>query len=286
MEISKVYAVYFSPAGSTGKLTEYIAAEAARLLAVPDAETKSDGTDSGYEVIDFTLPAAREKTYSFGPGDLVVFGTPTYAGRIPNKALPFVQELFSADRTPYIAVATFGNRNYDNVLNELVFEGKENGFIPLGAGAFPAKHVFSDMMAVGRPDAEDLKTADSFCAQVVGKIESAGSADELVPIELGEVGPYYTPLREDGERAVFLRAKPKTDPEKCVKCGICAKKCPMGSIDPEDVSNIPGVCIKCYSCVTRCPKGAKYFDDEQLISHIRVLEKKYGGVRSKVALFV
>ena len=88
-------------------------------------------------------------------------------------------------------------------------------------------------------------------------------------------GPYYRPLRMDGEPAVFLKAKPKTDAGKCTNCGMCARVCSMGSIDSEDTSKVPGICIKCQACVARCPVGAKYFDDPDFLSHREMLETHY-----------
>ena len=49
----------------------------------------------------------------------------------------------------------------------------------------------------------------------------------------------------------------------------------MGSIDPEDVSNVTGICIKCHACVRECPAGAKYFDDEAFLSHKAMLERDF-----------
>jgi flavodoxin len=83
--ISRVYAVYFSPAGSTGAVAEHIAGTIAGKCNLP------------CKVIDFTLPKMRKEQYSFDENDLVIFGMPTYAGRIPNKALPFVQTLFEGN---------------------------------------------------------------------------------------------------------------------------------------------------------------------------------------------
>ena len=71
MNISQVYAVYFSATGNTRKVTTTLANALAVSFDVP------------LEVRDFTLPAAREEAYEFAAGDLVVFGMPTYAGKIP-----------------------------------------------------------------------------------------------------------------------------------------------------------------------------------------------------------
>ena len=145
MHINKVYSVFFSPAGSTKAVTEHIARKVSEILKIP------------YDVIDFTLPEARTNKYSFRPDELVVFGVPTYAGRIPNKILPFVQTLFEAQNTPAICVVTYGNRNYDSSLTELVQEMTGDGFKVFAAGAFVCRHVFSDRIAAGRPDADDYR---------------------------------------------------------------------------------------------------------------------------------
>ena len=68
------------------------------------------------------------------------------------------------------------------------------------------------------------------------------------------------------------KAKPLTDGDKCIGCGTCANVCSMGSIDPSDVTSVPGICIKCQACVTHCPKDARYFDDPDFLSHVRMLE--------------
>ena len=62
---------------------------------------------------------------------------------------------------------------------------------------------------------------------------------------------------------------------KCTNCGACARLCPMGAIDPKNVSNVPGTCIKCQRCVRKCTKGAKYFDDEAFLSHVKMLEQNF-----------
>lgn len=42
--------------------------------------------------MDFTPPQARQETLHFAPEELVIFGVPTYAGRVPNVLLPFLKE--------------------------------------------------------------------------------------------------------------------------------------------------------------------------------------------------
>ena len=99
------------------------------------------------------------------------------------------------------------------------------------------------------------------------------------------VGPYYTPLGTDGKPAVFLKAKPVTDPEKCTGCGICATVCPMGSIPADAPDTCIGICIKCQACIKICPAGAKHFDNEAFLSHVAMLEQNYTR-RSEAEYFI
>ncbi|MBR2778818.1 MAG: 4Fe-4S binding protein [Firmicutes bacterium] len=273
MKIRKVRAVYFSPAGSTGAVTEYIAGKMASAL---EAETES---------IDFTLPASRKAKYSFGPDELAVFGMPTYAGRIPNLILPHVREMFSGNNTPSVSLVTFGNRSFDSSLTELVQETGSKGFRVFAAGAWVCRHVFSHRLAPGRPDQVDCRKMDVFASEAVTMLNRilAKGPDEAAALPVirgGEpVGPYYVPRGEDGRPAVFLKAKPETDPAKCVRCGTCAEVCPMGSVSRSDFSDVPGICIKCQACIRHCPEHARYFKDEAFLSHVRMLENHCTGRR-------
>ena len=49
------------------------------------------------------------------------------------------------------------------------------------------------------------------------------------------------------------------DPEKCIGCSLCAKKCPVGAITGElkkTFSINSDVCIRCGQCIHSCRKGA------------------------------
>ena len=226
--------------------------------------------------VDFTLPAARQAVQSFGPGDLVVAATPVYAGRVPNKMLPYVQEKLVGGGALAVPVVTFGNRSYDNGLKELQVELEGHGFRVVAGAGVPTEHVFSAKLAPGRPNGDDLAGLAAFGRQVAGKVAALTEAPAQ-PVEVrGEFpAPYYTPKGTDGKPAVFLKAKPKTDPAKCNGCGVCAAVCPMGSVSAEDPSQVNGICIKCQACVKKCPTGAKYFDDAAFLSHVAMLEQNF-----------
>ncbi len=265
--INTLYAIYFSPTGNTEKITCHMAKSLAGIL----------GCD--VQVIDLTLPEAREKIYTFGDEDFVIIGAPTYAGKLPNKILPTYQENLRGNKSGAIAVVTYGNRAFDNSLAELSDTLQNNGFILCGAAAVVGEHPFSAQLGTGRPNEEDLKEAEDFVRTVAGRIremQSGKSSENILARIPGDAeAPYYVPKQENGQPAVFLKAKPLTNRKKCTECKICAQKCPMGSIDFADVGLVTGICIKCQSCIKNCPQGAKSFEDEAFLSHVRMLENSF-----------
>jgi len=261
MKISGIKVIYFSPTGGTKKLAQKFASRIAEKLCVPAEE------------INITLPDARKGKYASRPDELVILACPTYAGRVPNKIEPDLRSIFRFGRSPAIALASFGNRSCGTAPEELADILSSCGAVPYAYGAFVCRHAFSETLARKRPDREDRADLESFADRAAEIVSAAEGADELKSYS-GEIGPYYRPLKEDGTPAVFLKAKPLTRRKDCYYCGFCVKVCPMGSIDPDCVT-VSGICIKCQACVRGCPTKAKYFDDPDFLSHVRMLEKNF-----------
>ena len=260
MNITKLHVLYFSPTGGTEKIVRTVAGALAGHL----------GLEPKY--INFTKPENRQTEYRFGPEDLLVMASPVYAGRLPNKLMPEYRAKIFGDRTPALPICVFGNRSCDEALRELVLLLEGNGFRIAAAAAFAGRHAFSDRVGEGRPDGDDLDEIAAFAAGAAEKL--SGDSLPLLELDRSEIGPYYTPLKEDGTPAKFLKAKPLTDWSKCSRCGACARFCPMGSIDRETMEAV-GVCIKCQACVRKCTRRAKYFEDPDFLSHVAMLEQNY-----------
>ena len=260
MTYSKITAIAFSPCFTTEKC--------ARILG----ETLAEELDIPFEQIRFTTPKDRAKLYEFGAEDLVIVASPTYAGKLPNKIMPDLKSQITGHNATAIALVTFGNRAYDNSLAELSVILKENGFALIAGAALVNEHSFAHT-AEGRPKLRDLDAVKDFAKHIADKIGAGNTTEPAIPGDAD--APYYVPKMENGEPAKFLPAKPKTDPAKCDRCGMCVRACPMGSINADDPSDISGICIKCHACVNRCTKNAKYFDDSQLLSHIAMLQRDH-----------
>ena len=260
MKLKKLHVLYFSPTGGTEKIARLAAGELAAKLGLEQA------------FIDFTRPENRRQEYRFGGEDLLVMASPVYAGRLPNKLMPEYKAKIFGENTPAVPICVFGNRSPDEALRELILLLEGNGFQIAGGAAFAGRHAFSDKVGEGRPDEADRAEIAAFAARAADKL--AGDRLPLLELDRGEIGPYYTPLKEDGTPAKFLKAKPLTDWSRCSRCGACARACPMGSIDKETFEAV-GLCIKCQACVRRCTRRAKYFEDADFLSHVAMLEQNY-----------
>lgn len=271
MKVKRVIAAYLSCTGTTRKIAEYVAAEAAGKLSAE------------YEVFDFSLPKERENVFQCGEGDLVIFGMPVYAGRVPNLFLPYLREKLQGGGALAVPVVLFGNRNFDDALAELRDLLEKAGFHTIAAGAFVGEHSFSTILGKGRPDAEDMGQAEKLAELAASRARRFGEEGEIVasPVAVPGASPqevYYTPRDRYGKSIDIRKVKPKTDEAKCTAasgCRICAEICPLGAIDPADPRNVPGICMKCGACVKRCPTQAKYYDDPGYLYHKTELEELY-----------
>lgn len=264
MNFDNIWKIYFSATGTTKKVIDCIGDELANKFS--------------FNVLtyDFTLPEARLSFPKVTAGDLVVFGVPTYAGRVPNLLLKYLDTI-AGNGALAVPVVTFGNRAFDNSLIELRNILESHGFKTIAAGAFVCEHSFSYTLAAGRPDGNDIALAKDFAERIYNKVSETDlnlCRHEPISVDGDENAGYYQPKTDNGTSIDIRKVKPKTD-VNCTKCGTCAKVCPMGSISFEDFSTINGICIKCGACVKKCPSHAKYFDDAGYLCHKEQVERNF-----------
>lgn len=261
MNIQRVWALFFSPTGTTERVVTAAAETAAEALHIPVVRC------------DITPLSMRKAGKQFGAGDLVIAGTPVYAGRVPNVLLNDLK-LLAGNGALAVPVVCYGNRNFDDALVELRDILEDGGFHTVAAGAFIGEHSFSNVLAKGRPDADDLCKARDFGNEIGRRVEALECpfAPVAVPGTPKPYRGYYKPRDRQGNFIDIRKVKPLTG-ESCDDCGLCAAVCPMGSIDSEDVRQVKGICIKCGACIKKCPKQAKYYDDAGYLYHRTELEE-------------
>lgn len=254
--------MYFSPTGTTRKVVTRLATQAATWLSVQQTRE-----------IDFTPKKVREELLSFSMDDLLIIGVPVYAGRVPNVLKEFIGSI-RGNGAQAVAVVLFGNRSFDDGLVELRALLTSGGFRVIAAGAFVGEHAFSDVLAKGRPNQEDLALVDRFARAISEKILAGEDNTDFWVKGQMPLGNYYTPLNMDGEAVNILKVKPKTTKD-CTNCKHCVEICPMASILWEDPTQVTGICIKCGACIKGCPAQAKYYDDPGFLGHKLQIETTY-----------
>jgi NAD-dependent dihydropyrimidine dehydrogenase PreA subunit/NAD(P)H-dependent FMN reductase len=275
MRFKKTWAIYFSATGTTKTIVTTLADALAKSLETPR------------EDFDFTLPDARTSTPAVSAADIVVFGVPVYAGRVPNVLLKYLAGI-KGEGAAVLPVTVYGNRDYDDALVELKDILEERNFCALAAGAFVGEHSFSETLAKGRPDNADIAAVLRFALKVAEKACGIPDKDAIPRLRVnGTPKPYrgyYQPRGVGGVPADLRKVKPEVN-ERCNNCKTCVQVCPMGSISFDNVKEFLGICIKCGACVKKCPQKARYYLDEQYLHHKRDLEETLTR-RAEPELFV
>lgn len=265
--ISRIHALFFSPTLTTRKVTEAIA------KGVAEALNSQNNTIINVVPTDVTTPALRrEALFGFDRNTLVVFGVPVYIGRVPNLLRDYLSSI-KGNGAIGVPVVVYGNRAYDDALLELKDMMEGNGFKCIAGGAFIGEHSFSTSLGGGRPNENDLEIAEAFGKEIAEKLWGYNGKKLEVP---GNYPYKFFDARNSQNKGIDIRkVQPLTNPDKCNNCGLCATICPMGSINPQDCSEVTGKCIKCCACIKRCPSGAKYFTDPTYLEHKEILEKNF-----------
>lgn len=221
-----LHTFFFSPSDTTRKYAK--------------AMTDAFGGES--QLIDLTHGSCEIESELID-GDTVLLISPVYAGRIPALAADLFRQIDGHGMRAIVAVV-YGNRDYDDALLELADIAVNDGFDVIAAGAFIAQHCIFPKVANGRPDTSDMAVAADF-------MERAKESDNLDISTIKGNRPYKKP------GAVPLQ--PQTDENECLSCGVCARECPTGAIDPVTLATDKNKCITCCRCIAVCGSHARKF---------------------------
>ena len=245
MHIEKWIIAHFSPTGGTRKVADAIAA--------------------GFHtpVVEMDLTKA-DSAVTLGDNDALMAVLPVYAGRVPQIALERLSAL-KGNGQKAVAVVVYGNREFDDALLETRDALEANGFRVVAAAAFVAEHSIVRSIAAGRPDGSDEALCRQFAADVMAK------PDDAVLVQV----PGNTPYKEIKPSAFHPAAR-----ENCVRCGACARQCPVGAIPLDDPSQTNhDLCINCMRCVQVCPVSSRGLPDAFLTKITQMLNQNAVGYK-------
>ena len=249
----KLYDIVFSPTGTSAKIAHAVAAGIA------------DFTTAEISHCDLTLGHAS--SFAAGRADLAVIAAPVYGGKMAPIAKERMKDI-KADSTPCIVIAVYGNRAFENAVNDMAAFAESLGFVPVAAGAFVGEHSYSTAatpIAVGRPDGADWDAAFALGREVgvrlkegtMKAVDASKLHDEPSPEQSVANFKAFVKSYMERRQAAPVRILPEVREDLCCDCGECVAVCPTGAIDPDSHAADAGKCIKCCACVKVCPEGAR-----------------------------
>ncbi|GAB6280964.1 MAG: EFR1 family ferrodoxin [Thermovirga sp.] len=141
------------------------------------------------------------------------------------------------------------------------------GYRPIGAKEVRMPSNYSRKRPEGEKDvrirARGLKKAASFARDLIGGKSSWRSFPILSDIIKG-IG-----YNADSSAWRFVRRKfpLAADADKCSRCGLCEKLCPVGNISIHDLPVFGENCCFCQRCISFCPDNAISVTGESLVPY-------------------
>lgn len=253
----KYYQLYFSPTGGTKKVADLICSS----------------WNCHLEPIDLSSPTTDFSQYTMESDDVCLIALPSFGGRVPGIAADRLSQLHGGNAKA-ILVCVYGNRAYEDTLLEMKNILTASGFRCAAAVAAVAQHSVMPQFAAGRPDSQDRRELAEFGENIHEKL-MRGEIRSDVQV------PGNHPYRE--YRGIPL--KPRAG-KACNRCGLCAQKCPLQAIDPNNPRiTDKGTCISCMQCITICPQHARSLNPF-VLSVVGQLMKKNCSQRKENQLFL
>ncbi len=230
MQTKRTLSGAFSPVGHTLRV----------VSALKSAWKESPALDVDLARCDLDFSA-----FLFDENDLFLCGVPVYGGRVPSPAAERISRLRGRGALA-VAVVSYGARAFDDALLELKELLNGSGFRTVAGVAAVAEHTIAPRIASGRPSFDDEAGLKIFGTRIREAI-----ADMKSPKGVSLPGSFpYRAFRR-------LPFRPRAS-RRCIRCGLCGERCPVGAIPPETPNATRKErCIVCMRCVALCPNGAR-----------------------------
>lgn len=189
--------------------------------------------------------------------DYVGFAYPIHGFNAPYIMLDLAKALPKANGTKqYFVVKTSGEPLKINNVSSIKFNDimKRKGYVPFSEYHYvmPYNMIFrhTDEMAAR------MKNTLEQLASVEAREVICGVEHKLSKVPFGRFVAWVVRIEQPAMKVNgrFF----KVDGNKCIKCGACAKNCPVGNIkmDGNGKFSFGGDCVMCTRCSFNCPTNA------------------------------
>lgn len=218
---------------------------------------KSEFEKNGVETTLYTVKKGFENLPDPNNFDYVGFAYPIHGFNAPYIMLDLAKALPKANGTKqYFVVKTSGEPLKINNVSSIKFNDimKKKGYVLMSEYHYvmPYNMIFrhTDEMAAR------MKNTLEQLAPVEAREVICGIEHKLSKVPFGRFVAWVVRIEQPAMKVNgrFF----KVDGNRCIKCGACAKNCPVGNIkmDGNGKFSFGGDCVMCTRCSFNCPTNA------------------------------
>lgn len=204
----------------------------------------------------FVLEKGFEELPNPNDFDYVGFAYPIHGFNAPSVMLDLARNLPEADKKEYFIVKTSGEPLQINNVSSLKLNGilKKKGYVATSE----YHYVMPYNMIFRHTDEMSVKMLDTLkkLAPIEAREVLDGTPHKLKRIPLGSLWAWIVRIEQPAMR---INGKCfKVDADKCIRCGACAKNCPMHNIKISENGKFEfgNECLMCARCSFNCPTDA------------------------------